>query len=86
MRYRLLTLLIVLAIIQILAGVSIFAHRRYIARVEGLRKWQEISPNIRLVRPTWWIFESTIRYEEKVSQAELDRTAEPSGLAPLNDP
>jgi len=64
MRFRLRTLLIVLAMgPPVLAPAMMFAHRRYTARVAGLRMWQQFSPNTRLVRPAWWIFETTPTYE-----------------------
>jgi hypothetical protein len=64
MRFRLRTLLIVLALGPIALTPAIkFAHRRYVARVEGLRQWQQFFPNIKPVQPLWWIFESTPTYE-----------------------
>jgi len=78
MRYRLRTLLIVAAILPpILAVPCALAYRGYTARVEALRRWQEIAPNTRLVRPTWWIFESPIQLESQISRQELEGTANP---------
>ncbi|HEY2414133.1 MAG TPA: hypothetical protein VGI40_17950 [Pirellulaceae bacterium] len=64
MRFRLRTLLIVLAIgPPLLAWGGSWAYGRYQKRRDGLAALRQLDPNAKLARPVWWIFETPVSDE-----------------------